>query len=119
MKKIILAIITCLLTGNFVFAQFIDTSPVRVKAYLDIPFKQIGTIKPKNVTEIESSNWTIGCEVLDRNYARFDAYKEYLPILGVKKIIAIFYCCGGMACDVMERILYLFYVLKLEQVASC
>lgn len=86
MKKIILAIVTCLFTGNFVSAQFIDTSDDRVKTYLDIPFKQIGTIKPKNTIEIESSNWTIGCEVLDRDYARFDAYKEYLPVLGVKKI---------------------------------
>ncbi len=86
MKKIILTIVTSLFTGNFVSSQFIDISSDRVKTYLNIPFKQIGTIKPKNVKEIEASNWTIGCEVLDRDYARFDSYKEYLPALGIKKI---------------------------------
>lgn len=67
-------------------AQFIDTSPDRVKTYLDIPFKPIGTAKQKHVSEIEASSWTIGCEVLDRDYANFDSYKEYLPLLGIKKI---------------------------------
>lgn len=86
MNKVLLTIIICLLTGNFAFSQFIDTSSDRVKTYLDIPFKRIGTVKPKNVKEIEASNWTIGCEVLDRDYANFDSYKEYLPVLGVKKI---------------------------------
>ncbi|MGV8096132.1 MAG: hypothetical protein AB2L24_30130 [Mangrovibacterium sp.] len=87
MNKIIITIAACcFFTGNVSFAQFIDTSKDRVKTYLDIPFERIGTIKPRNVNEIEASNWTIGGEVLDRDYARFYSYKEYLPVLGVKKI---------------------------------
>jgi hypothetical protein len=66
--------------------QFLDNSPGRVRTLLNIPFKQIGTVKPRNVSEIKSSNWTIGCEVLDRDYTNYDAYKEYLPYLGIKKI---------------------------------
>ncbi len=66
--------------------EFIDTSPDRVRTYLNIPFNRLGTIKQKNVNEIESSNWTVGCEVLDRDFTNYDSYKEYLPILGIKKI---------------------------------
>lgn len=79
----ILGMLIITLEGN---AQFIDTTPGRVKTYLDIPFKQIGTIKPRHVNDIEASNWTVGCEVLDRDYANFDSYKKYLPVLGIKKI---------------------------------
>jgi hypothetical protein len=86
MKRFFFACLIGFLCPNISFAQFIDISPDRVKAYFSIPFKQIGTIKPKNVHEIEASNWTIGCEVLDRDYARFDSYREYLPALGIKKI---------------------------------
>lgn len=86
MKKVCSLMILGLFITEFTFAQFIDTSADRVKTYLDIPFKQVGTVNPRNVKEIEASNWTIGCEVLDRDYARFDSYKEYLPVLGVKKI---------------------------------
>lgn len=86
MKKVWLSFIIAFITGSFTNAQFIDTSPDRVKSYLDIPFKRIGTVKPKHVTEIESSNWTVGCEVLDRDFTNFDSYKEYLPVLGIKKI---------------------------------
>jgi len=66
--------------------KFLDTSPDRVKVYYDIPFERIGTIKPKDASEIETSNWTIGCEVLDRDFTNYDSYKEYLPKLGIKKI---------------------------------
>jgi len=40
--------------GN-IFGQFLDTSPDRVKTGPDIPFKRIGSIKPRQVNEIESS----------------------------------------------------------------
>jgi hypothetical protein len=86
MKKISLFVAALLLIMSRAFPQLIDTSPSRVNTTLDIPFEQIGTIKPKTVNEIEASNWTIGCEVLDRDYADFDAYREYLPLLGIKKI---------------------------------
>lgn len=67
------------------YAQFIDTSPDRVSTNLDISLKRIGTISPRSTFEIKSSNWTIGCEVLDRDYTNYDSYKEFLAPLGIKK----------------------------------
>ena len=46
----------------------------------------IGTVKPRHVSEVKSSNWTVGCEVLDRDFADFESYKTYLPPLGIKTI---------------------------------
>jgi len=34
--------------------------------------------------EIESSSWSVGCETLDRDYADFSVYKNYVGELGVK-----------------------------------
>lgn len=67
------------------YAQFVDTSPERVCTNLDISFKRIGTIKPRSTFDIQSSNWTIGCEVLDRDYTNYDSYKDFLSPLGIKK----------------------------------
>lgn len=52
----------------------------------DVAFPKIGKIKPRNADEIESSNWIIGCETLDRDYANYDAYKEFLVPLGIKRL---------------------------------
>ncbi len=52
----------------------------------DIAFKLtcIGTLIPKTTNEIAGSNWLLGCETLDRDYADYDQYKEYLCPLGIK-----------------------------------
>jgi polysaccharide biosynthesis protein PslG len=48
--------------------------------------KQIGWIATRHANEIESSSWwSIGCETLDRDYAKFDVYKDYVGELGIKK----------------------------------
>jgi hypothetical protein len=65
-------------------AQKIDTSKNRVVTDIKIALPYIGSIKPRNATEIESSNWLIGCETLDRDFADYDQYKEYLVPLGIK-----------------------------------
>jgi hypothetical protein len=67
-------------------AQFIDTSSTRVKTDLKIAFPYLGSVKSKSTDEIKSSNWLIGCETLDRDYANYDAYKEYIAPLGIKRI---------------------------------
>lgn len=67
-------------------AQFIDTSPDRVKTPLSVTYKKLGTLKPRSTREIESSRITVGCETLDRGHTVWDNYKAYLPPLGVKKI---------------------------------
>lgn len=50
----------------------------------DLPY--LGTLKTKSTEEIESSNWILGCETLDRDYADYDQYKEYLCPLGIKML---------------------------------
>ncbi len=49
-------------------------------------FPLIGKVQPRNANEISSSNWIIGCETLDRDYADYDQYKEYLNPLGIKRL---------------------------------
>ena len=48
----------------------------------DLPY--VGSVKPRSIEEIESSNWMLGCETLDRDYADYDQYKEYITPLGIK-----------------------------------
>jgi hypothetical protein len=67
-------------------AQFIDTSPDRVRTPLTCSWKRIGTLKTRSTKQIASSPITIGCETLDRDFADFNAYKTYLPPLGAKKM---------------------------------
>lgn len=67
-------------------AQVIDTSETRVQTTLDPGLKRIGTIKPRGVGEIAGQNWWLGCETLDRDFASWDSYRDYLAPLGIKKI---------------------------------
>ncbi|HYW77961.1 MAG TPA: hypothetical protein VE890_00220, partial [Thermoguttaceae bacterium] len=45
---------------------------------------QIGWIATRHAKEIESSDWSIGCETLDRDQAKFSVYKDYVGELGAK-----------------------------------
>lgn len=65
-------------------AQKIDTTPGRVKSTLNTSLPLIGSVKYRNANTIESSNWLIGCETLDRDFTNYDEYKEYLNPLGIK-----------------------------------
>jgi hypothetical protein len=85
-KPLFKSISLLLLVAQSAAAQFIDTSPDRVKTPLACSWKRIGTLKPRGTTQIASSPITVGCETLDRDFANFNAYKAYLPSLGVKKI---------------------------------
>ncbi len=46
--------------------------------------KQIGWLAVKHSKDIKSSSWSVGCETLDRDYAKFSVYKDYVGKLGVK-----------------------------------
>jgi hypothetical protein len=46
--------------------------------------KQIGEMAVKHSKNIKSSLWSIGCETLDRDQARFSVYKDYVGQLGAK-----------------------------------
>lgn len=73
-------------SAGFATAQVIDTSDTRVQTTLDPGLKRIGTLMPKSVAQIGTSRWTLGCETIDREYSDYDAFKEYLPPLGIKRI---------------------------------
>ena len=64
----------------------LDTSDDRVESPLSVKMKRVGTIKPRSASDIHGSNWTLGCEVLDRDFANFEEYKEHLRPLGIKTI---------------------------------
>ena len=49
-----------------------------------VEFKRIGSITPRSASEIESSNWVIGCETLDRDFIDFRQYCDYVAPLGIK-----------------------------------
>ena len=53
---------------------------------IQIPLKEIGQIRPRSANEIAGSPFTLGCEVLDRDFANYDEYKEYIVPLGIKTI---------------------------------
>lgn len=74
------------LSGQPVSAQKIDTSPDRVKTDFTTTLPYLGTLKPRSTAEIESSNWLIGCETLDRDFADYEQYKEYIAPLGIKRL---------------------------------
>jgi len=64
----------------------IDASPERAKTDLNPGLRRIGTITPRRAAEIQGSNWTLGCETLDRDFAIYDEYKAYLEPLGIKTV---------------------------------
>ena len=66
------------------FAQKIDTSANRVTTNVKIDLPLIGSVKARSTNEIETSNWMIGCETLDRDFADYHQYKEYIAPLGIK-----------------------------------
>ena len=64
----------------------LDQSPDRVVTPLKVELKRIGTLRPRAAHEIKASNWTLGCEVLDRDFANFEEYKEFIDPLGIKTV---------------------------------
>lgn len=46
--------------------------------------KQIGWIATRHAKDIPASDWSIGCETLDRDQAQFSVYRDYVGELGAK-----------------------------------
>ena len=46
--------------------------------------KLIGRLAVRHSKDIKSSPWSVGCETLDRDQARFSVYRDYVGELGVK-----------------------------------
>ena len=51
---------------------------------LDPGLTEVGRLAVRDAKEIKSSKWSIGCETMDRDYADWDAFKEWLGPLGAK-----------------------------------
>lgn len=71
--------------NNIVFLALlaINFFPIRGEIN-DLPFECVGKIVPKHASEIRSSPWSVGCEALDRDFAVFEEYENYVGRLGVK-----------------------------------
>ena len=97
MMIVLLAFCTFVGTGSPVP----DMSPDRVWSPLNVPFKYIGSIRPRNASEIKASNWTIGCEGLDRDFDKFEKFREYTRgnslALTNLTVGALFSLGGGMS----------------------
>jgi hypothetical protein len=61
---------------------------------LDLPL--IGKIAPRSAKDITASDWSIGGETLDRDFAIYANYKKYLGPLGAK---AIRFQAGWAKCE--------------------
>ena len=51
---------------------------------LDCGLEPFGELETRPASDIKGSKWSIGCETMDRDYADWDAYKEWLGPLGAK-----------------------------------
>lgn len=83
MKRIILILLACVTVNSIVLAQRYRTW--ELFKYSGPGLNQIGVLATKTSKEINSSYWSVGCETLDRDYADFSKYKNYVGELGVKR----------------------------------
>ncbi|TRW18383.1 endo-1,4-beta-xylanase [Glacieibacterium frigidum] len=63
-----------------------ETSKDRVVTNLEVRLPYLGSVRPRSTREISGSNWLLGCETLDRDYADYDQYKEFIAPLGIKRL---------------------------------
>ena len=50
-------------------------------------YRFAGKLKTRSASEIHTSNWTLGCETLDRDFANYHEYKEYLVPLALRQFV--------------------------------
>ena len=83
MKKILTAILVSVTINGIVTGQHRNINWEKFKSS-GPELKQIGWLATKSSKEIKASSWSVGCETLDRDYAKFSVYKNYVGELGVK-----------------------------------
>jgi len=76
-RRLHLSIVSVALT---LLATFCFTTGFAAEGYT-----KIGTIIPRAASEIESSNWSVGAETMDRDFTIYRHWKKYLGPLGVKR----------------------------------
>jgi hypothetical protein len=83
MKQIALILLICTSINMISLGQYKNVS-WDLFQYSGLGLKQIGWLATKHSGEIQSSPWSVGCETLDRDYAKFSIYKDFVGELGVK-----------------------------------
>lgn len=58
--------------------------PQRPNLEVELPY--LGILHSRSLPDTVQGNWLLGCETLDREYADFDQYKEYLAPTGIRRI---------------------------------
>ena len=81
---------------------------------LDVGLKEIGRLATRTSAEVKSSKWSVGCETMDRDYADWNAFRDLIPMLGVKH--ARFF--SGWAKTEQEKGVYDFTWLD-PQIREC
>ena len=61
-----------------------------------VPFERLGTLRSSGRPDPRDERWMIGCELQDRDFTDFDAYKNHLPGLGIRKAR---FQCGWAKCE--------------------
>ena len=64
----------------------IDTAHDRVQTTFAPGFARIGTVAQREAKSTGRSRIALGCEMLPRGYGSFDAFKDYIPPLGVARV---------------------------------
>jgi hypothetical protein len=77
---------TLLTAAAYLPGVVIDDSPTRVQTDIKIDMEIMGTLKPKSVSEISSSRWTLDCGGMDREHADWRAVRGYVAPLGIARI---------------------------------
>ncbi len=86
MKSFSLLLLFAIVLNGTLSAQTSTEAEGQVKTSLQISLPYLGQLQTRSTHEIQSSNWILGCETLDRDMADFEQYKEYLAPLGIKKL---------------------------------
>jgi hypothetical protein len=85
-RRLVLALAVGLLAASSAFGQtrtYRSITWEKLKAS-GSELKQIGWLAARHAKDVESSPWSVGCETLDRDQAKFSVYKDYVGELGVK-----------------------------------
>jgi len=64
----------------------LKTGDGRPVSPLNPGFPLLGRLRARGAREVGRSNWTIGCEVLDRDFANFWEYCEFVEPLGIQTV---------------------------------
>ncbi len=80
--------VACMAVSAFAGTELapIDASADRNPSPLLVDMKRIGTLRPRGTDEIKGSPWMIDSACLDRDFADFDEYKDYIVPLGIKEM---------------------------------